>query len=61
MPQKLEFSVDPETKEVKQETKIKEALSYLEGKPKSNKKIINGEFSAIKQQKKNEVTPRSHG
>jgi len=44
-----------------EETKIKEALSYLEGKPKSNKKIINGEFSAIKQQKKNEVTPRSHG
>ena len=44
-----------------EETKIREFLSDLEGEPKSNEEIINDEFSAIKQNKNNEVAPRSHG
>ena len=44
-----------------EETKIRESLAYIEGGPKSNKEIINNEFSAIKQNKNNEVNPRSHG
>ena len=43
------------------ETKIRESLAYLEGDPKSNEEIINNEFSAIKQNKNNNVNPRSHG
>ena len=43
------------------ETKIRKSLTYLEGDPKSNEKIINNEFSAIKQNRNNEVNPRSHG
>ena len=44
-----------------EETKIRESLIYIEGDPKSNKEIINNEFSAIKQNRNNEVNPRSHG
>ena len=44
-----------------EETKIRESLSYLEGDSKSNEEIINNEFSAIKQNKNNDVNPRSHG
>ena len=43
------------------ETKIRESIAYLEGDPKSNEEIINNEFSAIKQNKNNNVNPRSHG
>ena len=43
------------------ETKIRKSLAYLEGDPKSNEKIINNEFSVIKQNRNNEVNPRSHG
>ena len=43
------------------ETKIRESLAYLDGKSKSHEEIINGEFSAIKQNKNKEFTPRSHG
>ena len=43
------------------ETKIRESLAYLEGDPKSNEEIINNEFSAIKQNKNNNVKARSHG
>ena len=43
------------------ETKIRESLAYLEGDPKSNEEIINNEFSAIKQNKNNNVYARSHG
>jgi len=43
------------------ETKIRESLAYLEGDPKSNEEIINNEFSAMKQNKNNDVNPRSHG
>ena len=42
------------------ETKIRESLAYLEGDPKSNEEIINNEFSAIKQNKNNNVNARSH-
>ena len=44
-----------------EETKIRESLAYIEGDPKSNEEIINNEFSAIKQNKNNDVNPRSHG
>ena len=44
-----------------EEKKIRESLSDLEGELKSNEEIINDEFSAIKQNKNNEVNPRSHG
>ena len=44
-----------------EETKIRESLVYIEEEPKSNEKIINNEFSAIKQNSNNEVNPRSHG
>ena len=44
-----------------EETKIRDSLAYIEGDPKSNEEIINYEFSAINQNKNNEVNPRSHG
>ena len=44
-----------------EETKMREFLADLEGEPKSNEKIINDEFSAIKENKNNGVNPRSHG
>ena len=44
-----------------EETKIRESLAYIKRDPKSNEEIINNEFSAIKQNKNNEVNPRSHG
>ena len=43
------------------ETKIRQSLAYLEGNPKYNEEIINNEFSAIKQNKNNNVNARSHG
>ena len=43
------------------ETKIRESIAYLEGDPKSKEEIINNEFSAIKQNKNNNVNARSHG
>ena len=44
-----------------EEIKIRESLDYLEKNPKSNKEIIKTEFSTIKKNKNNEITPRSHG
>ena len=44
-----------------EETKIRESLEYIKGDPKSNEEIINNQFSVIKQNKNNEVNPRSHG
>ena len=45
-----------------EETKIRESLAYIGEHPKSNEEIIKNEFSAIKKNnKKNEVNPRSHG
>ena len=44
-----------------EETKIRESLADLKGESKSNEGIINAEFSVIKENKNNKVTPRSHG
>ncbi len=44
-----------------EETLIRESLDHLEGSPKHNKEIINTEFSALKKNKNNQFTPRSHG
>ena len=44
-----------------EEIKIRESLADLKGESKSNEEIINDEFSAIKQNNNNEVSPRSHG
>ena len=45
-----------------EEIKMRESLAYIGENPKSNEEIINNEFSAIKKNnKKNEVNPRSHG
>ena len=45
-----------------EERKIRESLAHIGENPKSNEEIINNEFSAIKKNnKKNEVNPRSHG
>ena len=43
-----------------EETKIRESLANLKGESKSNQEIINDEFSVIKQNKNNEISPRSH-
>ena len=44
-----------------EELKIRESLSYLKGDTKAIEEIINPEFSVIKENKNNEVYPRSHG
>ena len=44
-----------------EETTIREDLAFLNGEPKSNKEILNSEYSAIKENKNNKLTPRSHG
>ena len=44
-----------------EETLIRESLDHLEGSPKHNKEILNTEFSALKKNKNNQFTPRSHG
>ena len=43
------------------ELSIKESIISLEREVESQEKIFNPEFSTIKEKKKNEVTPRSHG
>ena len=43
------------------EIKIRESINNLKKEEKLYKEIINGEFSTIKENKKNEVSPRSHG
>jgi len=40
---------------------IRESLAYLQGEPKSHEEILGSEFSVMKEYKKNEVNPRSHG
>ena len=44
-----------------EETQIRQSLADLKGESKSNQEIINDKFSAIKQNKNSEITPRSHG
>ncbi len=43
------------------ELTIKEAIDKLDTESKSQEKNFNGEFSAIKESRNNETTPRSHG
>ena len=44
-----------------EESKIRDSIDQLEKEAKSNEKIVNAEFSVIKEHKKTEVSPRSHG
>jgi len=44
-----------------EEFTIKESIDQLEKEVKSKEEILNAAFSAIKENKNNEVTPRSHG
>ena len=43
------------------EIKIRESIDNLEKEEKTYEEIINTEFSAIQENKNNEVSPRSHG
>ena len=43
------------------ETKIRESINNLKKEEKPYEEIINAEFSTIQENKKNEVSPRSHG
>jgi len=43
------------------EIKIRESINNLEKEDKPFEEIINAEFSSIKENKNNEVSPRSHG
>ena len=43
------------------EFKIRDILDQLESKTKYHKEVINAEFSVIKENKNNNVNPRSHG
>ena len=44
-----------------EELVIKESINDLEREVESQEKIFNAEYSLIKENKKNEVSPRSHG
>ena len=44
-----------------EEFTIKESIDQLEREVESQEEILNAAFSAIKENKNNEVTPRSHG
>jgi len=44
-----------------EESTIKESIDKLEREVESQEEILNAAFSAIKENKNNEVTPRSHG
>ncbi len=44
-----------------EEIRMRESIDQLEKEAKSYKKILNTEFSVIKENKNNEVNPRSHG
>ena len=43
------------------EIKIRKSIDQLEREVESQEEILNAAFSAIKENKNNEVTPRSHG
>ena len=44
-----------------EESRIRESIAHLERGAESQKEILNADFSAIKENKNNEVTPLSHG
>ena len=43
------------------ETEIGESLAHLDEKSKSHQEVHSDEFSVIKENKNNDITPRSHG
>ena len=43
------------------ETTIRNSINQLVSEEESQQAILNGQFSVIKENKNNEVTPRSHG
>jgi len=45
----------------KEEIKIRNSIDQLEREAESQEKILNAEFSVIKENNNNEVNPRSHG
>ena len=44
-----------------EELTIKESIAHLEKEVESQEEIFNSEFSAIRENKNNEINPRSHG
>jgi len=44
-----------------EELKIRDSIDKIESETKSQEDIYNSEFSEIKENKNNEVSPRSHG
>ena len=44
-----------------EELKIRDSIDKLESETKSNENILNAEFSVIKENKNNNLNPRSHG
>ena len=44
-----------------EELKIRESIAYLENEVESQQEIFNSEFSAINENAKHEMSPRSHG
>ena len=44
-----------------EELTIRESIAYLENEVESQQEIFNSEFSAISENKKDEISPRSHG
>ena len=44
-----------------EELKIRDSIDKLESETKSNEDILNAEFSVIKENKNNNLNPRSHG
>ena len=42
-------------------SRIRESIAHLERESESQEEILNAEFSSIKENKNNDVTPRSHG
>ena len=44
-----------------EELKIRNSIDQIEKEEKSHEEVLNAEFSVIKKNKNNEITPRSHG
>ena len=43
------------------EIKVRESINNLDKEEKPYEEIINAQFSIIQENKKNEISPRSHG
>ena len=44
-----------------EEIKIRKSIDQLKEEVKSTEKVVNAEFSSVKENKNHELTPRSHG